>query len=96
MTAYLIAQIRYTLPAEWPEYKQRVSEFFAGHGGRYIVRGSRVEVLEGPHDGRQLIVLEFPSLDIIRTVWASPEYAALKTLGQGSGELDVWAVAGVD
>jgi uncharacterized protein (DUF1330 family) len=42
-----------------------------------------------------LVIFEFPSMEAIRTVWNSPQYAKLKKLREGSGELDVWAVPGV-
>jgi uncharacterized protein (DUF1330 family) len=94
--AYLIAQIKVTREEGWPRYREEVSELFAAHGGRYLVRGGPVEVLEGSHDGRRLIVFEFPSMEVIRSVWDSPEYAKVKALREGSGEVDVWAVPGVE
>ena len=93
--AYMIVQIKITREEGWPEYRQQVSELFAKHGGRYLIRGGPVEVLEGSYDGRRLIVFEFPSMEVIRSVWHSPEYAEVKRLREGSGELDVWAVPGV-
>ena len=57
--------------------------------------GGQVEVLEGSHDGRRLVVFEFSSMEVIRSVWNSPEYATIKKLREGAGELDVWAVPGV-
>jgi Domain of unknown function (DUF1330) len=59
-----------------------------------ILRGGPVEVLEGSHHGRRLVVFEFPSMEVIRSVWNSPEYADVKKLREGAGELDVWAVPG--
>lgn len=95
MAAYMIVQIKITREEGWPEYRQQVSELFAKHGGRYLVRGGPVEVLEGSYDGRRLIVFEFPSMEVIRSVWNSPEYAKVKKLREGSGDLDVWATPGV-
>jgi uncharacterized protein (DUF1330 family) len=93
--AYLIVQIKITREEGWPEYCQKVSELFARHGGRYLVRGGPIEVLEGSYDERRLVVFEFPSMDVIHSVWNSPEYAEVKKLREGAGELDVWAVPGV-
>jgi uncharacterized protein (DUF1330 family) len=93
--AYLIVRIKITREEGWPEYRKQVSDLFTRHGGRYIVRGGPVEVLEGSYDGRRLVIFEFPSMEAIRTVWNSPQYAKLKKLREGSGELDVWAVPGV-
>jgi uncharacterized protein (DUF1330 family) len=93
--AYLIVQINITREEGWPEYRQKVAELFARYGGRYLIRGSPVEVLEGSYDGRRLVVFEFPSIEAIHSVWHSPEYAEVKKLREGAGELDVWAVPGV-
>jgi uncharacterized protein (DUF1330 family) len=93
--AYMIVQIKITGEEGWPAYRQRVAELFAEYGAHYLVRGGPVEVLEGSHDGRRLVVFEFPSIEAIRTVWNSPEYAEVKKLREGAGELDVWAVPGV-
>jgi len=95
MPAYMIAQIEITREDGWAEYRAEVSKLFAAHGGRYLVRGGEVEVLEGSHDGRRLIVFEFPSMEVIRRVWDSPDYERVKKLREGSGFLDVWAVPGV-
>ena len=93
--AYMIVQIKITREEGWPEYRQKVAELFARHGGRYLVRGGPVEVLEGSYDGRRLVVFEFPSMEAIHSVWRSAEYAEVKKLREGAGELDVWAVPGV-
>ena len=65
-------------------------------GGRYLVRGAKLEVLEGSHDGRSLVVFEFPSMQAIHDFWASPEYLELKSMREGAANLDVWAVPGVE
>ena len=60
-----------------------------------VISSGPVEVLEGSYDGRRLVIFEFPSMDVIQSVWNSPEYAEVKKLREGAGELDVWAVPGV-
>lgn len=95
MPAYLVAQIKVTREDGWPEYRQQVGPVFAKFGGRYLVRGGPVETLEGAHDGRRLVIFEFPDMDAIRAAWTSPEYAPVKRLREGSGDVDVWAVPGV-
>ena len=58
------------------------------------MRGPAVEVLEGKHDGRRVVVLEFPSMAQLRAFWDSPEYAPLRALRQSASEGDLWAVEG--
>jgi len=96
MAAYIIVQIKMTKPEGWPEYREQAARLIAEAGGRYIVRGGDVEVLEGPpHDGRRVVVLEFPSMDALRGFWRSPAYAKVKQLRLGSGEVSAWAIPGV-
>jgi uncharacterized protein (DUF1330 family) len=96
MPAYMIAQLKITREEAWPRYREEVSKLFAAHGGRYLVRGGAVEVLEGAHNDRRLVVFEFPSMEVIRSVWNSPDYEKVKKLREGAGEVDVWAVPGVE
>ncbi|WP_428485695.1 DUF1330 domain-containing protein [Rhodopila sp.] len=95
MPAYLLVQIKITREEGWPEYRAAVGPLAQRFGGRYVVRGAKLEVLEGSHDGRSLVVFEFPSMEAIHSFWDSPEYAEVKKLREGSAELDVWAVPGV-
>ena len=95
MPAYIIVQIKITKPDGWAEYREQVSALVGKFGGRYLVRGGDVAVLEGPpHDGRRVIVFEFPSMDAIHKFWNSPEYAKVKPLRLGSGEVAAWAIPG--
>ena len=95
MPAYMIVQIKITREQGWPEYRTAVAPLAQQFGGRYLVRGADVTVLEGSHDGRRVVVFEFPSMEAIHSFWNSPEYAEVKKLREGSGELDVWAMPGV-
>ncbi len=94
MAAYLFVQIRMTSGKGWPEYRAAVDPLAEKFGGRYIVRGADIEVLEGAHDGRRLVVFEFPSMESLHAFWRSPDYLAAKKLREGAAELDVWAVPG--
>ena len=95
MAAYLFVQIKMTSGKGWPEYRAAVDSLAEKFGGRYIVRGAvEIEVLEGTHDGRRLVVFEFPSMEAIHAFWHSPEYVAAKKLREGAADLDVWAVPG--
>jgi uncharacterized protein (DUF1330 family) len=95
MAAYMIVQISITDDSQWQKYREAVSPLIAKMGGRYIVRGAKVEVLEGHHDGRRMVLFEFPSLEAIHAFWDSPEYVPVKKLREGAAVLDAWAVEGM-
>ena len=91
-----VVQIKITREDGWPEYReQRYTALRSLWRASISSEVGQVEVLEGSHDGRRLVVFEFPSMEVIRSVWNSPEYERVKKLREGSGELDVWAVPGV-
>ena len=95
MPAYMIVQLRVTDPDRFARYREAVPGVVEAFGGRYIVRGAPVEVLEGSHDGRRFVLFEFPSVEAVKRFWHSPEYAQVKPLRVNAAELDVWAVPGV-
>ncbi len=74
MAAYLIADIEVRDPAGYEEYKRLASEAVRAHGGRYLVRGGAVELLEGDWNPRRLAILEFPSLERAKEFWSSEAY----------------------
>ena len=50
-------------PAELAKYRSRVVATLEPFGGRYLVRGGPVNVLEGDWQHGQLVVVEFPSVE---------------------------------
>ena len=94
MPAYMVVQINVTDPEKFARYREVVPSVVASFGGRYLVRGAQIEVLEGSHDGRRFVLFEFPSMDAIRRFWHSEEYAKVKALRDNAADIDVWAMPG--
>ena len=65
MAAYVIAMLDVTDAAAYERYKAVAPPTIAAAGGRYLARGGE-SVLEGTHDGRRLVILEFPNLEAAR------------------------------
>lgn len=95
MPAYLIVQSTTTNQAQMQQYRETVIPQIAQHGGKFIVRGSKIESLEGSHDGRGLVIIEFPSMNALRAFWDAPDYVPVKRLREGAAEFQVWAGNGV-
>jgi len=95
MAAYLIADVQVKDPKKYDEYRTQVAPTVARHGGRFIVRGGRNEVLEGDWSVQRLVVIEFPSMDALKTWYNSPEYKPLIALRQSASSGDLVAVEGV-
>ncbi len=74
MTALLIATVRVDDPETYAKYTARTPEILARHGGRFIVRGGPVTVLEGEPFNERLVVVEFPSREAMQAMYDSPDY----------------------
>lgn len=82
MAAYLIGEIEVTDPAAYEDYRKQVGATVAKYGGRFVVRGGKVQALEGGWSPGRIVALEFPSMEQAQKWYRSPEYAPLIALRQ--------------
>jgi uncharacterized protein (DUF1330 family) len=79
MSAYVISELEVRDPVSIETYRTIAAKSIAQYGGRYLVRGGAAEVAEGGPPVKNIVVVEFPSMERLREWYASPEYAeALK------------------
>ena len=74
MAAYLISDVTVRDRAVFEVYRTRAAASIEKFGGRYLVRGGVIEVLEGDRRPTTLIVVEFPDNVTAKRWYASPEY----------------------
>ena len=96
MAAYVIASIDVTDPDLYAEYRAQVPATIEQYGGRFVVRGGELTVLEGDWNPSRLVILEFPDLEAARLWYDSPEYQEAKRLREGAAKLRMVAVQGLD
>lgn len=92
MAALLVIQASVSDREQYKKYQAAVRPVIQAHGGKLKASGVGLEVLEGSHDGRRLVVFEFDSMNAIREFWKSPAYSKVKPLREGAAKIDVWAV----
>ena len=95
MSAYLIIRVAVT---EWDRYREYMAltpAALAKYQGRFIARGSESVTLEGPEETRRLALVEFPSLELAKAFYASPEYQAAKALRDGACHAEFIALDGL-
>jgi uncharacterized protein (DUF1330 family) len=76
MPAYGLAHLRPTTAPphdEVLEYLERIQATMDPFGGRFLVHGTQVEVVEGVWPG-SLVLIEFPDAETARKWYASPAY----------------------
>lgn len=92
MPAYLFIKTKIHDPDQYAKYVEAVRELSAGWNSRYLVRSRPIEVLEGSPDAwgdHLLLVSEWPSADVARAFWNSPEYRKIRELRADAGEVHV-------
>lgn len=76
MAAFLISDVSVRDADAFQVYRTRAAASIARHGGKYLVRGGEIEILEGTWGPSTIIVVEFPSMEQARAWYRSPEYAS--------------------
>lgn len=95
MAAYVIADIEVLEPIEYEDYKKLAGPTPEKFGGRYIVRGGAVNVLEGEWSPKRFVVLEFPTLEQAQAWYHSEEYGRAKVIRHRTAKSNVILVEGV-
>jgi uncharacterized protein (DUF1330 family) len=80
----------------YKQYQTQLQPVMKSFGGKVLAIGQHLEVMEGDHDGRRLIVLEFPSMTHLKDFWHSPAYAQIKPLREHGAQIQAWAVPTLD
>jgi uncharacterized protein (DUF1330 family)/ketosteroid isomerase-like protein len=92
---YLIANLDVHDQPAFDAYREQVLPLIARFGGRNLVRGSDLVVLEGELPLDSLVILEFPNLQSAQAFYDSPDYQPLKDLRLQCAVSDVLLVEGV-
>ena len=95
MPAYVIVETEIHDPEQYERYKAASPASVAAGGGRFLVRGGELAVLEGDWHPSRLVVVEFESLHAAKRWYESPDYQEVKKLRDGAANLRMVAVEGV-
>jgi uncharacterized protein (DUF1330 family) len=74
MAAYVIVDMTVTDARLIEEYRRQAGAAVAAMGGEFLVRGGRMEVLDGDWKPERVVVIRFPSMEEARLWRQSPEY----------------------
>ena len=95
MAAYLVVEVDVHDAERYEDYKAMVPRSLEAYGGRFLVRGGKVETLEGDWAPQRFVMVQFPSLEQARAWWASEGYADAKALRQATATTQMIVVEGV-
>jgi uncharacterized protein (DUF1330 family) len=96
MAAYAIGRLRMRDPSWVKDCGPRTAALVDKHGGRYLVRATAIDRLEGSEPlPSVVVVIEFPSMAKARAWCGDPDYAPLIRLRQAGSDLDFVLVEGL-
>lgn len=91
----LLDNLNVTDPARLEQYKARVASVVQKFGGRYLVLGGKVELVEGEWRPTFPVMIEFPSFEHARNWYYSEDYRDLKALRLAAGRFNAVLIEGL-
>jgi uncharacterized protein (DUF1330 family) len=95
MSAYVVVQETVHDQTTFDAYRKDVLPTITAHGGRFIVRGGNMTVVEGEWPNPRLVILEFPSRAAAEGWYRSPEYQKILPLRLESTRSNLVIIDGV-
>ena len=95
MKGYLVANVDVENWEGYESYRSRTEAIITHYGGRFLVRGGKVDVREGEPGISRLVILEFPSVEAAHNFYNSPEYEAILPGRTSNASSTLFIVGGV-
>jgi uncharacterized protein (DUF1330 family) len=97
MVAYWFARAKVNDPDQYKKYADLAPGILQKFGGKFLARGGKFKILEGPEKFHRFVVIEFPSFEQAVACHESPEYleAAAHRKKDGAGELEIVIVESI-
>ena len=96
MAAYIIVDVSIMNYDEYEEYKKLTPDSLKEFKGEFIVRGGKVDILEGNWEPGRIVVLKFPTKELGNQWWSSDIYSKAKIIRQRAAKTKMLLVDGVD
>lgn len=96
MKAYVIATEVITDEAMFAAYREKVAPTLHAFGGKFIVRGGNLAILEGEWPRPRLVIVEFPSRAAAEDWYRSADYQKIVSLRHQSSVTNLVIVDGQD
>lgn len=95
MSAYFIGNVKITNAEEYQKYASQTPAVIAKYGGRFLVRGGKVEFAEGVWGPDKWVMLEFPTMEALKRWYDSEDYQRIIGIRKRSTQTNAVAVEGV-
>lgn len=95
MAAYVIYQCEVLDGERYEAYKPKAAASVEAAGGRYIVRGGDIDVLEGEAPPGRTVVVEFPDRETACRWYGDQMYSEARKVREGAAIARMYVVDGV-
>ena len=95
MAGYVIIDGEVIDEAAFAEYAEKIVEVIAEAGGKYLVRGGGVNVIDGDWSPQRLVIIEFDSVEQAQGWIDSPGYQEIHELRDRGIRSNLLIVQGV-
>ena len=82
--AYLIVTMNVTDMEQYKKYMAAAPATIKAFGGEYVVRGGKLDVLEGDWQPHRMALLRFPSVEQAKAWYAQSDYVRVRELRAGA------------
>jgi uncharacterized protein (DUF1330 family) len=93
--AYIVAEVTITNEDQMKLYREWSTRAMQEFGAEVLVRGGRVEALEGDWKPQRVVVLKFSDLATAQAYYRSETYTRARKVREGAGSIRMFAVEGV-
>jgi len=91
---YVIAEVDVTDADAFKKYSEKVPPIVAAFDGHYLVRGGKIQEVEGEVPKR-IVVIAFDSVEKARAWEYSPAYEAIKPIRHSAAKSRIFIVEGI-
>ncbi len=95
MAAYVIADVNVTDAELFEKYFEQVPATVAQYGGKYLIRGGKVEKSEGDWEPTRFVVIEFETMSMLKDWYSSQEYSGPLQIRHQSADTNILFVEGL-
>jgi uncharacterized protein (DUF1330 family) len=94
MPAYVVSRLSIRDRVAMGRYIAEAPATVHAYEGKYLVRGSDVQALEGTWDDERIVIVEFPSVEAALAWYQSDVYRPLREIRQRAADAVILLVAG--
>ena len=95
MAVYVVVDVEVKDAGGFAQYRDAVPAIVRRHGGEYLARGGRTEIIEGDWQPGRLVLFRFPDQASVHAFFNDPDYLPLKALRQRVSSADIVMVDGL-